>query len=346
MAMSPEDPRPAPTYRAGMPGYVLRDWEVIDYECYRLDGTDLWFRGPAPPALEPGRYGTVIGAAQTFGCFTPRPYPAILSERLETPLLNLGYSGAGPGFFLRHPELIHYINQGRFCIVQAMSARSTSNSLLENPDGLAYGRRRRDGRPTAAEDVLAELVADRLRRVPIPGDRAKRAALRLTAIPLPAVRAVVRESRRNWLEGYAELMDAITVPTVFLWFSTRTPRYLPRYHRASHVMGEFPHMVTSSMVRTVARSADRYVECTSVRGHPQPLFSRFTGDPTTVDLSTDVKEVGAHGDGGEDGRLYEGVWEANIYYPSPEMHEDAADALEGVCRRLAAQAPHRSRSLS
>jgi hypothetical protein len=26
------------------------------------------------------------------------------------------------------------------------------------------------------------------------------------------------------------------------------------------------------------------------------------------------------------------------YYPSPEMHEDAADALEEVCRKLAAPA--------
>src|SRR5690606_30734795 len=90
-------------YREGMPGYVIRDWEVVDYACYELEGTGLWFRGPAPGRLEAGRYFTAIGAAQTFGCFCPRPYPALLAERLGVEGLNLGYSGAGPAFFLRRP---------------------------------------------------------------------------------------------------------------------------------------------------------------------------------------------------------------------------------------------------
>ena len=31
-----------------LPGYQARDYEVVDYELYRLAGTDLKFRGPEP----------------------------------------------------------------------------------------------------------------------------------------------------------------------------------------------------------------------------------------------------------------------------------------------------------
>jgi hypothetical protein len=91
-------------------------------------------------------------------------------------------------------------------------------------------------------------------------------------------------------------------------------------------------MVNASMVKRVRPHADRYVECVTSRGCPQPLISRFTGEPVTVDLKTDRKQ-GALEQGAE-GPLYSGIWRANRYYPSPEMHVDAADALETTCQQL------------
>ena len=176
-----------------MPGYVLRDWEVIDYQCHELSGTGLWFRGPAPEKLEAGGYFTAIGAAQTFGCFCDRPYPALLEKRLGMPALNLGYSGAGPGFFLRNDEMLRVINSSAFCIVQVMSGRSTSNSLLDNPEGLAYGRRRSDGTPATAEQVFDEAITRELARIPLMPRWAKNAILKKLGLPLPAVRRLVEE---------------------------------------------------------------------------------------------------------------------------------------------------------
>lgn len=319
-------------YRPGMPGYVIRDWEVTDYACYELEGTGLWFRGPAPSDLQEGAYFTAIGAAQTFGCFTPRPYPALLAERLGMEALNLGYSGAGPSFFLQQPALLDYINRSAFCIVQAMSGRSTSNSLLENRDGLAYGRRRTDGAIQTAESALGELLDRELARIPIRNRKLRAVLLAGSHLPIPAVRRVVQESRANWVRDYRALMRAIRVPKVFLWFSDRKPFYVPRYHRATAVFGSFPQLVNASMVRRVKPLADRYVECVSSRGLPQPLISRFTGEPVTVDLKTDRKS-GAVAQGAR-APLYSGVWDANRYYPSPQMHEDAADALGPACTEL------------
>jgi len=313
-----------------MPGYVLRDWEVIDYECYELAATRLWFRGPAPGPLVPGQYFSAIGAAQTFGCFCPNPYPALLSERLDLPALNLGYSGAGPAFFLRQRDLLAHINAGAFCIVQVMSARSSTNSEFDNADGLAHGRLR-TGEPTTAEAVFDEAIRRDVERVPLPR-RATVGLVKRLALALPTARRLATESRQRWLADYQRLLAAITVPKILFWFSERAPAYRPRYHNRPSLLGKFPHLVDEVQMKALQPSATDYVECVSTRGMPQPLVSRFTGEPVAIDLDADKKPL-ADGSG-RTASLYQGVWRANAYYPSPEMHAEAAAALETTCREI------------
>ena len=320
-------------YRPGMPGYVLRDWEVTDYRCHELPGTGLWFRGPAPERLEKGRYFTAIGAAQTFGCFCDRPYPALLEERLGMPALNLGYSGAGPGFYLRHPKVIDAINGGAFCIVQVMSGRSTSNSRLDNPEGLAYGRRRSDGAAATAEQVFDEAITRELARLPLVPRRVKDLVLKRSGLRLPGVQRLIEESRQDWVESYRKLLGAITVPKVLFWFSTRGPDYRPRYHRQGPLLGAYPQLIDAATLKRIKPLADAYAESVSERGSPQPLVSRFTGKPTTVSLEADKKQLA----GGNGTSLYQGTWHENRYYPSPEMQEDAARALEAPGREFLSQ---------
>lgn len=324
--------RPPPNYfQEGMPGYVLRDWEVIDYACYMLPDTGLWFRGPKPKVLRSDRYFSAIGAAQTFGCFCPEPYPTLLSKQLGLPALNLGYSGAGPAFFLRHPELIAYVNAGAFCLVQVMSARSTSNDLLNNPEGLAYGVRRSDGEPVTAEAIFDAAISNELARFPLPLAVTRR-LLRFSRLPLPAVRRLMQQSRENWLRDFKALLAAITVPKILVWISERRPAYIPSYHGQSALMGKFPQFVDDRLVAAMTQHIDRYVESVSARGMPQPLYSRFTGAPVTLDLNDDRKPLG---DGsGRSKSLYSGLWKTNPYYPSPEMHADAAQVLAPVCREF------------
>lgn len=317
-------------YHPSMPGYVLRDWEVTDYQCHELPDTGLWFRGPAPKLPEKGHYFTAIGAAQTFGCFCDYPYPALLEKRLGTPALNLGYSGAGPGFYLRHEAILRAINDSAFCIVQVMSGRSTSNSLFENREGLAYGRRRSDNAPATAEQVFEEAITRELGRVPLVPRRLKNLVLKTSGLPLPAIRRLAEESRQDWVESYRKLLGAITAPKILFWFSGRTPDYRPRYHRQGPLLGKYPQLIDAATLGRVKPLADAYAECVSERGSPQPLISRFTGKPVTVSLEADRKPVA----GGEGVSLYKGTWRENKYYPSPEMHEDAAHALEAPCREL------------
>jgi len=266
--------------------YQERDREIIDYETFQLPQTG-WLRGPAPRTLARGEYFTCLGAAQTFGCFCAQPYPTLLAERLDLPVLNFGIAGAGPRFFLRFPAMLEYVNSGRFAILQVMSGRSEDNSFFDS-GGRSQLVRRSDGKELEAVRAYRELLANE---------------------SVERIQALVEETRQNWVQSFTNLLQAIQVPTILFWFSERSPDYEASYseRRPRRVFGKFPQLVNRAMVEQVKVAGDEYVECISARGMPQRLVSRLTGEH--------VRD--------------------NRYYPSPEMHADAADALHDASRKYA-----------
>lgn len=301
-------------------GYQARDVDVIDYELYQLDGTDLWFRGPRHADAVSSPTVACLGAAQTFGCFAEQPYPALLAERLDVPVLNLGYGGAGPGFYLRHPELLDRLADCELVVVQVMSGRSESNSRFDS-GGLEFLRRRSDDGRVSADAAFAELLyGRRLAQAPlsVPVRAARKIAPRVRA---RAIAEVVAETRAQWVQNYRDLLDGIAAPTVLAWFSIRGPDIVDDTGSVSRLLNSFPQLVNQAMIDAVAPHADDYVQCATSRGLPQLLRSRETGEPTTVDPARDRPDLG--------GRL----WTHNEYYPSPEMQVDLADLLEPVCHK-------------
>lgn len=276
-------------------GYQRRDRHIIDYDLFKLSPR-LWVRGPKPP-LERGSYFVCVGAAQTFGRFCERPYSTILSEDLELPVLNLSAAGAGPLYFLRRPQIYQYINRARLAIVQVMSGRSEQNSRFDSP-GTGFLTRRSDGKKIAAEPAYRELLETNSEEV---------------------VREVIAETRANWLAHFRDLLGKIQIPTVLFWFSRRPPAYSEDYSDVRKLFGSYPQLVNAPMVAQLRPHVDDYVECVTSRGVPQPLFDRESGEPTTV--------VGP-------AQLGSKVLTHNTYYPSPEMHEDAAAALLEPTRSL------------
>lgn len=79
-------------------------------------------------------------------------------------------------------------------------------------------------------------------------------------------------------------------------------------------MNFFPQLLDHTVTAASAPSFDAYVECVSKRGLPQKLW------PATAAIDGAIL--------GDDGHLY------NEYYPTPEMHLDAAAQLSPVCRKL------------
>jgi hypothetical protein len=281
--------------------YQDRDWEIIDYQGFYLPNVaEKSFRGSKPETLEEGRYFVCLGAAQTFGCFCEKPYPKLLQEKFNFPTLNMGQAGAGPYCFLEDKSLLKYINKAKFAIVQVMSGRSESNSLFDS-GGREYLTRLSDGVKIGADLAYKELLEQYNQN---------------------DVKKIVAETRANWVNNYQKLLQAIKVPKILFWFSTREPFYIEEYTNVNALFGRFPQLVNSKMVEQIKKYSDEYVECITGRGMPQLLISRFTGKPTSIDLGReDLRNL--HGNK----HLY------NKYYPSPEMQIDAAKALEKVCKK-------------
>ncbi len=303
------------------PDYQPRDYELVDYERFYVDGCNVPFRGPPlnPFKAEPNSYFSCLGAVQTYGAFYPRPYPALLSESLGLRSLNLAVGGTGPGFYTLYERLIEAMNRGRFVVLQCMAARHAGNSRLQ-------------------ADGYVEFVLDRRTGESVPSWAAWK---RIIVEEPDNVLRYVEESRRAWIDTSLQLLSRITVPVIFFYYSRRSPDYQidadaieaqrERLRQGTDsgpfvegLMGDFPHLVDGRCVREVAAACAGYAECLSARGMGQILVSRFTGRP--------IGEVEHSALGDEFVKLPH--MSHNTYYPSAEMHEDARAALLPVIHRV------------
>lgn len=268
--------------------YQFLDQPHFAYDLYKIHGiTNTSFRGPAVDRSKP--YVACLGAAQTFGRFAPRPYPAILAERFGFQFLNLGVGAAGPLWF-QAPQYIDLANNSKFVILLVLSGRSESNSLFDNHEsGGLMGVRKSDNRLMRFEEFIVELMETDSR------DR---------------VIEIIQETRASYVSNMITLMQRIYRPKVLFWFSKRTPEYGERFGSAWELLGDFPQLVNRKMIDMLRPYADNYVECVSSRGMPQKLWK----------ANEDI-----------DGATVEDGWLVNRYYPTPEMHQDAASLLAPVC---------------
>ena len=297
------------------PDYPARDADIVDYHPFTLDGCPVPFRGPGfdPLAVPEDSFFTCVGAAQTYGCFVERPFPDLLADQLGLSALNLAVGGAGPGFYLQYPALIAAMNRGRFVVVQAMAARHEANSRFAADGYVEYLRDRKRGDSIDTVSAWCRVLEEE-------PDNAPR---------------LVAESQANWLDSMRRLCAAITVPMVFLWFSQRPPAApawpdlladvgrRPADELVHRMYGAFPQLVNAAMADEAAAMCTAAVSCVSERGMGAPLINRWTGKP--IDPS-DYRNRGVEYVALATGR--------NDYYPSPEMHEDAAAALLGATRGL------------
>lgn len=279
-------------------GYQKRDQEIIDYELWKMDGLNRPFRGPGPQNLEPGKFFTCLGAAQTFGVYTPKPFPQLLSGKLQLPVLNAGVAGAGPLHFLKNIQYLDQANQSQFVIVQVMSGRSESNRVFTSIGGRGRVTRISDGKVLMAEAAYREF---------------------LKSASDEMIEDILIETRNNYVNNMIKLLQSIQVPRILLWFSQRVPDYTEELDDVRKFFGKYPQLVNQAMVDKIKAYADEYVESISAEGMPQKLVNRFTGEvPRVFNILNEKSEP----------RKY------NSYYPSPEMHLAAYEKLLPVCRRF------------
>lgn len=283
-------------------GYQRDDIDIVDYQLWPFG--DQVARGPQPDRTQP--YFAAIGAAQVFGRFVDKPFPALLAEQTGLPALNLGMSGAGPSFFLQRDEMIEAANRATFVIVQLMSGRSVSNSHVALGANQGVMRLRSDpGAPNRyAEQVYQDLLDT------------------LSPAELAAMRV---ENRNVYVEEMRALLERIERPKILLYWSRRSAEYAEALDGLGAYWADFPHFVNREVIDALVPYADRYVEVVGNRGSPQPLFHRETNAPIELFPEDRFPNV-QH-------RFH------NQYYPSPEMNEDVAQALLPLAVEFAAAPP-------
>jgi len=196
------------------------------------------------------------------------------------------------------PAFLQLLNQAEAVVIQVLSGRSASNSLFDNSVSGGMVGRVRVDQSMRRSDEFFREFCATASR--------------------DALAALVAETRDDYMASFIQLLQKITAPKILLWLSTRPPGAHDDYSNPPNsVFGPFPQLVNRKMAAELAACADEYVESISSAGLPQRLWR--TKDSI-------------------DGAVARGGVLENHYYPSPQMHEAAADALEAPCRRFLGRA--------
>jgi hypothetical protein len=274
--------------------YQDRDDELFDYGFWSMDELPgLLFRGPAVDLVGRDDYVTCLGAAQTLGVYASNPFPQLLSQKYGLPVWNLGIGGADPGFFLQHDKLFSFINKSRLVVLQIMTARSCPNDRMDRSPYAAFATDRKRGDKVIASDIWQRVIEESPQEL----DR------------------LIEQSRKTWHRELGELITRIEVPILFFWFSPKRldQRIDITKTNVINIIDVFPQFITGEDLHFIKSTGHPLAVCHSARSMEFPLRSKRTGK---------VVEVSYDG-------FSEREWKEthNIYYPSPEMHWDAAESL-------------------
>lgn len=281
-------------------GYQIDDREAYDY--------DLWFIDPSIPGLRGPRFhskaGTKLcfsGAAQTFGRFTSQPYPLLISKWTNVESLNLGFSGAGPSFFIDRPILLDLISRSDYHFMQVTSARSISAGMLKvnrNNGVLTFTEGPLEGQTMLAAEAY-KAIRDQY------GESAYQHQVKLAQIA--------------WVDKMIELSSIKPSRTYLVWISNYMPSQIPSTFGAASAVGEFPHFVNNEMVQKVAETCKCFINCTYTSSKPQLIVDKFSG--SIVDAWPKEKYP----------KRPDKLRPFNTYYTTPEHHFYAAVQILKRC---------------
>jgi hypothetical protein len=269
-------------------GYQFTDRSTIDYELWYLEGLKMPLRGPRTVFNLKQKYWAFAGAAQTFGRFTPIPFPMLISNWFSVPHLNFGFAGAGPEYFVRQASVIEKINASERCFLQVMSGRSTSTGLLK---AIGFGGVLQFTR--GALQGQRFLAADAYRKL-------------LTHYGRDSLDQQVQEARQTWVLAYEELLSRIRVPVVCVWINLEED---DGQSTQNSVLGGFPHLITAEELSIFDKTGVDVVPI-HLRESPRQLLLDFTTRrPVEVFDAAQFPTRPA--------------WSRaiNTYYPTPNMHE-------------------------
>jgi LPS sulfotransferase NodH len=130
--------------------------------------------------------------------------------------------------------------------------------------------------------------------------------------PKELVESIIKETIENYRTSFLELLGHISRPKLLLWFAQRTPESY------EGLLGTFPHLIKTETVDLLKSKCADFIQYASSTGLPQSLWlaeRRIDGTQLKEDMLV------------------------NVYYPSPQMHAEAAELLAPACRRILQKIP-------
>lgn len=225
--------------------FETRGAAALDYFPCRYGRSRNVFRGPRQE-LE-GDYVAFLGGTETYGRFVPRPFPALVGDRLGLPCVNFGWMSAGPDAYLNDPTVMAAARGARAVVLQVPGAQNLTNRYY------AVHPRRNDRFVQASElmrrvfpgvdfteyhftrHLLGALAAEHPERFPI------------LAVELQAA----------WVARMGKLIARIGRPVMLLWFSSRAPG------AGEAGLGPDPLLVTAEMLAQVVPKPAALIEATA-----------------------------------------------------------------------------------
>jgi hypothetical protein len=214
----------------------------LDYAPCRYGNSKLLFRGPRR-SLE-GSFCAALGGSETYGKFVEKPWPSLLEQRLNVPVVNFGYVNAGVDVFANEPLVGDVSRSAKVTVVQLMGAPNMSNRFY------AVHPRRND----------RFLRASSLMRTTFP--EADFSEFNFTRHMLCSLRdsapkhfgQLVEEIRSAWVVRMGVLLDQISGPKVLLW--------LRNYHPTGDhgPLGPEPALVSAAMVDRLRAHAEVVID--------------------------------------------------------------------------------------
>ncbi len=217
--------------------YAQMGRRALDYEPCQYPGSQMVFRGPQIDPLD--EFVLCLGGSETFGKYTPDPFPDRLADRIGKPVVNMGAMNAGLDLFINDPAIASALDRADAVVLQIPGAANMSNRFFTvHP--------RRNDRFLKASNKMRQIYHD-LDFTEFHFTRHMLTALRHQSEERFAL--VIAELRTAWRARMALLLDRINAPVHLLWLSQRAPEDDPVNEEG---LGYDPLFVTRHMVDEIA----------------------------------------------------------------------------------------------
>lgn len=184
---------------------------ALDYHPCRYGESRIEFRGPKSPLDAP--YVAVLGGSEAYGRYVRRPFPTLLAERLNRPVVNLGCMNAGLSIFSTDATILQVATHADVCVLQVLGAQNMSNRLYKvHP--------RRNDRFLSASVRMQRLFPDvDFSQINFTGHLVKS----LAGADERSLEVLHGELRHSWLSRMRGLLQALPCPVVLVWLAPRRP---------------------------------------------------------------------------------------------------------------------------